>query len=97
MEETGACVQRHHVFEAFPQPSKPFSLSLGRLLSCLTHFLPKLPALQVRFIRVEWQRDSAVKLQDLAWVRAKISVFKTQKRYAFEKTSRCAAGRAEKR
>lgn len=59
--------------------------------------MPKFPALQVRLIRVEWQRDSAVKLQDLAWVSAKISVYQTQKRYAFEKTSRCAAGRAEKR
>lgn len=92
MEEMGVCVQRYRVFEASPQPSEPSSLSLG-----LSSLMPEFPALQVRLFRLEWQRDSAVKLQDSAWVSAKISVYKTQKRYAFEKTSRCAAGRAEKR
>lgn len=51
----------------------------------------------VLFIRAEWQRESAVQGWDWAWASAKVSVYKTQKRYAFEKTSRCAAGRVEKR
>lgn len=57
----------------------------------------RLGALRVCFMRAEWQRDSAVKVWESAWASAKVSVYKTQKRYAFEKTSRCAAGRAEKR
>lgn len=80
----------------FLNPQSHFCCPWVRLLSRLPDFMPKFPA-QVRLIRVEWQCDSAVKLQDSAWVRAKISVYKTQKRYAFEKTSCCAAGRAEKR
>lgn len=80
----------------FLNPQSHFRCLWVCLLSHLPDFMPKFPA-QVRLIRVEWQRDSAVKLQDSAWVSAKISVYKTQKRYAFEKTSRCAAGRAEKR
>lgn len=43
------------------------------------------------------QRGFAGKVWDPAWASARVSVYKTQKRYAFEKTSRWAAGRAEKR
>lgn len=58
---------------------------------------PGLRALRGCVIGAEWQQRNSVKAWDSAWASAKVSVYKTQKRYAFEKTSRCAAGRAEKR
>lgn len=50
---------------------------------------------QTRLIGRERQRVPAAEVR--AWAAAKASVYKTQKRYALEKASRCAAGRAEKR
>lgn len=67
----------------------------GYLLSSLRVFTAASAAPQTRLIGRERQRVSAAEVR--AWAAAKVSVYKTQKRYALEKASRCAAGRAEKR